>query len=151
MSCTSRPFRFVTSLFLLISGLNLASFAQRGGGGRAPQTPGSAATGTQNIQDFSRAPDPTNQTQVRFQPYDKSPLTFTSKPTYILVPVVVTEKDGKPISGLKREDFQFEENGKDQAIASLEEIKPSLTPLSRPAATAMRSQTRPQTRPPRDA
>ena len=39
------------------------------------------------------------QVGVRFQPYDKTPLTFTSKPTYVLVRVVVINKEGKAVSG----------------------------------------------------
>ncbi|HUJ09147.1 MAG TPA: VWA domain-containing protein [Verrucomicrobiae bacterium] len=78
--------------------------------------------------------EPGQSVGVRFQPYEKTPLTFTSKPTYVLVPVVVINKEGKIVSGLKIEDFQVQENGKDQKVASLEEIKPSTAPLSRPAA-----------------
>ncbi len=37
----------------------------------------------------------------------------------VLVDVVVTDKQGKPIAGLKPEDFVVEENGKAQKIASL--------------------------------
>ncbi len=50
------------------------------------------------------------------------------------MPVVVTDKDGKPVTGLKKEDFHVQENGKDQAVASVDEIKPSATPISAPAA-----------------
>jgi VWFA-related protein len=60
-------------------------------------------------------------------------LTFTSKPTFVLVPVVVTDREGRAVSSLKKEDFQVQENGKDQKVTSLEEIKPIATPLSRPA------------------
>src|SRR5579862_3095259 len=37
----------------------------------------------------------------------------------VLVDVVVTDKQGKAITGLKPEDFTVEENGKPQKIASL--------------------------------
>jgi len=35
----------------------------------------------------------------------------------VLVDVVVTDKQGKPVSGLKAEDFTIEEKGKKQKIA----------------------------------
>ena len=37
----------------------------------------------------------------------------------VLVDVVVTDKQGKPVPGLKKEDFVVEENGKTQKISSL--------------------------------
>jgi hypothetical protein len=48
------------------------------------------------------------------------------------VPAVVTDKDGKPIIGLKKEDFRLQENGKDQLISSVDEIVPVATPLTSP-------------------
>ena len=65
----------------------------------------------QPIPDFGRLADPTSQTSIQFQSYDKTPLTFSSKAIYVLVPVVVTDKDGKPVAGLKKEDFHVQENG----------------------------------------
>ena len=86
----------------------------------------------QPIPDFGRLADPTTQTGIQFQAYDKTPLTFTSKTIYVQVPVVVTDKDGKPVAGLKKEDFHLQENGKEQNIASLEAIQSSAAPLARP-------------------
>lgn len=122
-------------LLFLVFGLTLSAFAQKGGGGRAPtvsSVPGSLPPNTQN-GDFSRAPDPTSQSGLNFQAYDKKPLTFTSKTTYVLVPVVVTDKNGNPVSGLEMKDFTVLENGKAQKVASIEEIKTSTAPPSRPA------------------
>jgi len=119
MSCNLRSCRLL--LFLAFVVLASNAFPQTG------YTPG-MIHGPQDLGESE------NEVGVRFQPYEKTPLTFTSKPAYVLVPVVVTDKEGKPVSGLKREDFQVQENGKDQKVASLEEIKPSAAPLSRPAA-----------------
>jgi VWFA-related protein len=91
-----------------------------------------AAPLPQPIPDFGRLADPTTQTGIQFQAYDKMPLTFTSKTIYVQVPVVVTDKDGKPVRGLKKEDFHLQENGKEQNIASLEAIQSSTAPLARP-------------------
>ena len=91
-----------------------------------------AAPLPQPIPDFGRLADPTTQTGIQFQAYDKTPLTFTSRTIYVQVPVVVTDKDGKPVADLKKEDFHLQENGKDQNIASLEAIQSSAAPLARP-------------------
>lgn len=130
MSSTVRSSRLV--LLFLVLGLTLTAFAQKGGG-RAPASSGPpVGINTQNA-DFSRAPDPSNQTGINFQVYDKKPLTFTSKTTYVLVPAVVTDKNGSPVSGLEMKDFVVLENGKPQKVASMEEIKTSTAPPSRPA------------------
>jgi hypothetical protein len=83
----------------------------------------------QPIPDFGRLADPTSQTSIQFQSYDKSPLTFTSKAIYVLVPVVVTGNDGKPVTGLKKEDFHVQENGRERSVASLEDIRTSTAPI----------------------
>jgi VWFA-related protein len=129
MSRTVSSSRFVLSILVLA--FVPFAIAQRSGGGSAPR----AAT-PQPIPDFSRLPDPTNQSAIEFQPFDKAPLTFTSRPIYVLVPVIVTGKDGKPVSGLRKEDFEIQENGKDQKVASLEELKPMATALPHPAAAS---------------
>jgi len=88
--------------------------------------------------DFSTMVDPTNiPPPLHYQGYQKTPLKFTTKAQYVLVPVVVTDKDGNPVSGLKKEDFRVEENGKNQVIASVDEIVPisgalHKTPLMNP-------------------
>jgi len=50
------------------------------------------------------------------------PTTFKSRADLVLVPVVVHDKEGKHISGLKAEDFVLEDNGSKEKIASLEEV-----------------------------
>lgn len=36
---------------------------------------------------------------IQFQQIDKKPLKFTARAHYILIPVIVTDKDGKHVSG----------------------------------------------------
>ena len=48
--------------------------------------------------------------------------TFKSRTDLVLVPVVVHDKEGKHVSGLKADDFILEDNGGRQKIAALEEI-----------------------------
>jgi len=52
----------------------------------------------------------------------------------INVDVVVTGKDGKPVRGLTKEDFELYENGKPQQISNFLEMRPEDSPV--PAATA---------------
>src|SRR5208337_5130882 len=44
--------------------------------------------------------------------------TIRASTRLVLVDVVVTDKKGQPITGLKAEDFTVEENGKKQKIAT---------------------------------
>jgi len=48
---------------------------------------------------------------------------FKAQSTLIEVPVVVTDKSGNSIHGLKRNDFTVLENGKEQKISFMEEVK----------------------------
>ncbi len=79
-------------------------------------------------RDFSHL-DRSDHHTIEYQEFDKHPLTFFTKVQYVLVPVVITDKSGNPVPGLKKQDFRLQENGKDQVISSLEEIIPSATPL----------------------
>jgi len=45
----------------------------------------------------------------------------------VLVPVVVTDAGGKPVTGLKREDFAIYADGKPQTIANFEEVQVTQT------------------------
>jgi VWFA-related protein len=121
MSRTVLFWRLVFFLTLSLASVPLA-IAQKVSSPR-PTTPAP-------IPDFSRVPEPTEQ-RVIFQQYDKTPLKFSSTTIYVLVPVVVTDKDGNHVSGLKKEDFQLQDNGKDQKVASVEEIKPTTAALTR--------------------
>jgi len=122
MSCTPR---------VLVSGLILIALTSSSLQVRAQQKTAQPVP-TASPHDFSNAIDPTSLPRVQYQGYDKSPLKFTTKAQYVLVPVVVTDKDGNPVSGLKKEDFRLQENGKDQAISSVDEIVPTAGILTAP-------------------
>lgn len=53
----------------------------------------------------------------------------------VLLDVIATDKDGKPVTDLKKEDFKVEENGKGQQVSmfSLEQPVAQLPPPERPA------------------
>src|SRR5271156_3463200 len=46
-----------------------------------------------------------------------TPTTFTSRVNLVVVPVVVRDRDGKAVGGLKQEDFQLFDKGKPQVIS----------------------------------
>jgi VWFA-related protein len=61
-----------------------------------------------------------------------SEVKFTARTELVLVPVLVTDKSGAHISGLKKEDFTVLENGAEQKIATFEEITSDPHRYSRP-------------------
>jgi VWFA-related protein len=63
-------------------------------------------------------------------------VTISSRTELVTVPVVVTDKKGKHLSGLKQSDFTIEEDGQKREIATFQEIVTSDSakkPLSPPA------------------
>ena len=68
--------------------------------------------------------------------------SITSRINAVLVPVVVTDKNGNHVRGLTREDFTLRENGKDRPVASFEEIVAQAEPihLTPPSATKFTNQ-----------
>jgi VWFA-related protein len=73
---------------------------------------------------------------IQYQQFDKKPLKFSARAHYILVPVIVTDKDGKHISGLTKDAFQIFENGKEQSVASVDETQTSAAPVQGVPASA---------------
>jgi VWFA-related protein len=63
---------------------------------------------------------------------NNSEVKFTARAELVLVPVLVTDKSGAHISGLKKEDFTVLENGAEQKIATFEEITSDAHRYSRP-------------------
>jgi len=56
---------------------------------------------------------------------------FTVRTNVVLVPVVVTDKRGNHIPGLTATDFEVKQDGKEQKIASFEEVSSEATPAQR--------------------
>lgn len=63
---------------------------------------------------------------------NKSEVTFTSRAEMVLVPVLVTDKHGNHISGLKQEDFSVLENGTEQKVVTFEEVSSGVQRFSHP-------------------
>ena len=68
------------------------------------------------------------------KPAEQAPNKLTVGANLVLVPVVVTDKHGKHVSGLKPEDFDLSEDGKEQKISNLEEIAAEKTAVQRVVA-----------------
>ena len=91
----------------------------------AAQKPATNVNGNLIPREMGDIPDVT----IQYQQFDKKPLKFTARAHYILVPVIVTDKDGKHITGLTKDAFQIFENGKEQSIASVDETQTSAVPV----------------------
>ena len=61
------------------------------------------------------------------------PATFPAQVEQVTVDVVVTDKKGEPVTGLKREDLEVYENGVPQAIVSFDAIEVAAAPAAKPA------------------
>lgn len=125
MSCSRRMFPCLA--FILSVSFGSQVWAQQKTAPQVVQQP--------TPHDFSGMVDPTAIPRLRYQGYEKAPLKFSTKAQYVLVPVVVTDKDGNPVSGLKKDDFRLEESGKSQNIASVDEIVPVAGGLSKTPLT----------------
>jgi VWFA-related protein len=54
---------------------------------------------------------------------------LTVRSDLVLVPVIVTDKSGKPVSGLQKDSFTLEENGKARSISVFDEMKTESLPV----------------------
>jgi VWFA-related protein len=66
---------------------------------------------------------------------DNAEVKFTSRTELVLIPTLVTDKSGRHINGLKKEDFTVLENGAEQKIATFEEITSDPHRPSRPKSS----------------
>jgi len=69
------------------------------------------------------------------QPQQPTFFSETIEVRVINVDVMVTGKDGRPITGLTKEDFELFENGKPQTISNFLEMRPEDSPVPPPAGT----------------
>lgn len=114
---------------LLISSLLLFSVAAKAQTGNisSPATPGAgdpSLVPLSNTNVSVRAPAvPTNTAD------QEGKIKFRTQTILIQVPIVVTDKSGNHIHGLTKQDFHVFENGKEQKVASFEEIVTTNTKL----------------------
>lgn len=120
----------VAGKLLLVAGLGVLlagmSSAQRGGGRQAgpsaPRFP--ARPPTMPEATSPPATSPKEDTRV---------LKFSSSVHLVLVPTVVITKAGAHVTGLTKDDFTLFEDGKEQKIASFEEVTATDARVSRPS------------------
>lgn len=74
------------------------------------------------------APDASHD---RANPPAQELIKLTARSDLVLVPVIVTDKSGKHVSGLVKNAFQIEENGKGRGLSIFEEVR-----TEKPASTA---------------
>ena len=87
---------------------------------------------------FAQGQQPTAKAGSPAEPNDaQSATTFESRTDLVLVPVVVRDKNGNHVSGLKKDAFHLEENGKEQEISLFEEVKASTAAPSAPPASEL--------------
>src|SRR5215472_11731588 len=60
--------------------------------------------------------------QESSQEQSKEPFKLSVATHFVLVPVIVTDKQGNHVTGLKAEDFEVKEDGAVQKIARLDEL-----------------------------
>lgn len=113
----------VLALGILLAGMCVG---QRRGGG----VPQGGIPNSRPPQGPPRTP-PQQGATASLPKEDTRPLQFSSSVHLVLVPAVVTDKSGAHVTGLTQADFAVLENGKEQKIASLEEIKSSDSRIAR--------------------
>jgi VWFA-related protein len=88
------------------------------------------------------APDPNNASEVSTR---DNPATFRVRVNLVLVRVVVRDKDGKVVPGLKKEDFQLSDNRKPQIVStfSVETPESHKVVASTPSASPTESEAPP--------
>src|SRR5215472_6246188 len=60
--------------------------------------------------------------QESSQEQSKEPFKLSVATHFVLVPVIVTDKQGNHVTGLKAEDFELKEDGSVQKISRLDEM-----------------------------
>ena len=100
-------------------------WAQRpGGGARPPVSPRPIEPGGNPLS----RPDPVGSLGASAE--DEGKVEFRSETILVQVPVVVTDRSGNHVHNLTKNDFHVLENGKEQSIATLEEITATHAPLA---------------------
>jgi VWFA-related protein len=111
-------------LLLVLVGSSLSAMAQRPGGGGRPSGPPRA---TPTIPS-SVANVPTDMTRKYAE--DEEKVAFRSETILVQVPVVINDKAGRHVHNLTKDDFRIFENGKEQKIASFEEVTATRAPVA---------------------
>jgi len=133
---TTRRLPFLLVLVLLLT--STFAFGQgRGGGGSRGGSGGTVGvqpgTNARNMAVMGRG----DNLDLSLRPAsaaDEPKVEFRSQSVLVQVPVVVTDKSGNHVHGLKKEDFNLFENGKPVSVSVFEELTASSDALKLPTA-----------------
>jgi VWFA-related protein len=124
------------SVVLIVSALALGQ-THGGGGGSGSRGTGSyvnPATNARNAAVLGKG----NDLDLSVRPNsaaDEPKVEFRTQTVLVQVPVVVTDKSGKHLHGINKDDFTLLENGKPVSIAAFEELTANSDPLVVPPVT----------------
>src|SRR5258708_25619695 len=122
-----RPYRIV-SLFVSFVLITLPVLAQRPGGGR-PGVGVSAPRNATTPGKGTHGPDLSGYYPGKHAD-EEDKVEFRTDTILVQVPVVITDKSEQHVHGLKKEDFRVIENGKEQTVASFEEVTATHKPVT---------------------
>ena len=108
----------VASTFILCI-LAVCAQAQRRDSAPSPPPPQNGAANA-GVNKPPESAFPTGHLTARAE--GEGPVLFKSETVLIQIPVVVVDKSGNHVTNLKKEDFLVQENGKDQKVATFEEV-----------------------------
>jgi VWFA-related protein len=125
-------------LFICISSFAVCQTRGGGGsrGGGGGGTSGShvdAATNARNAAVLGTGDNSNLNVLHPASANDEPRVEFRSQTVLIQVPVVVTDKSGKHLHGLNKEDFTVLENGKPVAVSNFEELTASTAQIAAPS------------------
>lgn len=114
-------------LALVLAALSLSAVAQKPGGGAG----GRPAPPRPTIQPSRGTPsEPADLSRDVKHAEDENKVEFRSETILVQVPVVVTDKAGHHVHNLTKDDFRVFEDGKEQRVASFEEVTTTHTPVA---------------------
>ena len=108
--------------------------AQRGGAGAGSNTPRTVPDIGARYGVSPTAPPSTFSGASTHHADDEGAVEFHSATVLVQVPAIVTDKSGRHVAGLTRDNFHVFENGKEQKIGSFEEVQTLRTPLVAPVS-----------------
>ena len=125
----SRPPLLLSLLLICV-----AAFGQSRGGGSRGGTNGSftnPATNARNAAVLGTGNNLESPVQGA-SAADEAKVEFRSQSVLVQVPVIITDKTGNHVRGLKKEDFSIFENGKPVNVSVFEELTANSAPISVP-------------------
>jgi len=133
-----RKIRFHSLLLaLFFASFSVSAWAQKPGGGGSSSGRSTSTVNRGPITGANLAPNPVSGLALSSPGHiphaeDEAKIEFRSQTILVQVPAVVTDKSGKHIRGLTKENFQIFENGKEQKVALFEEWIANAAPIIAP-------------------